>query len=265
MFSHSFYTLTVWRQIADGRNLAKGNYPPRSLGSGGSPLMDKLDGTHHGVKASPQDLLMTRLWLDCGAAYPGTYAALGCGMIGGYQQNQEILENDKEWPATIAAQKVFESRCNSCHNAKHEPVPRTLCDEIGLSFWMPSMDDPRLKRTRHIVFNLTRPEKSLVLLAPLSKAAGGYGTCGNIFASKDDEGYRALLAMCEAGRQRLEEVKRFDMPGFHPREEWVREMKRYGILPAGAKASDPINVYEVERRYWKSLWYDPSAPLAAAR
>ena len=265
MFSHSYYTLTVWRQIADGRNLPKGNYPPRSLGSGGSPLMDKLDGGHHGVKASPRDLLMARLWLDCGAPYPGTYAALGCGMIGGYQQNQEILENDKDWPATVAAQKVFASRCASCHNAKHEPVPRTLCDEIGLSFWMPSMDDPRLKHTRHIVFNLSRPEKSLVLLAPLAKTAGGYGTCGAVFAGKDDADYRALLAMCEAGKQRLEEVKRFDMPGFRPREEWVREMKRYGILPAGAKPDAPINVYEVERQYWKSLWYDPSSPLAATK
>jgi hypothetical protein len=27
------------------------------------------------------------------------------------------------------------------------------------------------------------------------------------------------------------EVKRFDMPGFHPRPEYVREMKRYGVLP----------------------------------
>ena len=265
MFSHSYYTLTVWRQIADGRNLPKGNYPPRSLGSGGSPLMDKLDGGHHGVKASPRDRLLARLWLDCGAPYPGTYAALGCGMIGGYQQNQEILENDKDWPATVAAQKVFASRCASCHNAKHEPVPRTLCDEIGLSFWMPSMDDPRLKHTRHIVFNLSRPEKSLVLLAPLAKTAGGYGTCGAVFAGKDDADYRALLAMCEAGKQRLEEVKRFDMPGFRPREEWVREMKRYGILPAGAKPDAPINVYEVERQYWKSLWYDPSSPLAATK
>jgi len=265
MFSHSFYTLTVWRQIADGRNMARSNYAPRALGSGGSPLMDKLNGAHHGVKASPRDQLMARLWLDCGAPYPGTYAALGCGMIGGYQQNKEILENDQDWPATMAAQKVFDNRCASCHNAKQHPIPRTLCDEIGLSFWMPSMDDPRLKHSRHIVFNLTRPEKSLALLAPLAKTAGGYGTCGNVFTSRDDPGYRALLAMCEAGKQRLETIKRFDMPGFRPREEWVREMKRYGILPADTKPGAPINVYEVECQYWKSLWYNPSSPLAASK
>jgi hypothetical protein len=258
MFSHSYYTLTVRGQIADGRNYARSNYAPRALGSGGSPLLSKLAGGHHEAKASPRELLMVRLWLDCGAPYPGTYAALGCGMIGGYQKNQPILENDQDWPATVAAQKVFTARCASCHDAKRTPIPRTLSDEIGLSFWKPEMDDPRLKHSRHIVFNLTRPEKSLVLLAPLAKAAGGYGLCrGDVFASKDDPDYRALLAMCEAGKRRLEEIKRFDMPGFRPREEWVREMKRYGVLPANLPADAPLDPYAVERDYWKSLWYRP--------
>jgi len=48
-------------------------------------------------------------------------------------------------------------------------------------------------------------------------------------------------------------VKRFDMPGFRPRDAWVREMQRFGILPASA--SGPIDSYAVERQYWKSLWY----------
>jgi hypothetical protein len=53
----------------------------------------------------------------------------------------------------------------------------------------------------------------------------------------------------------LESDRRFDMPNFKPREAWVREMKRYGILPASATREDPINVYSVERAYWESLWY----------
>ena len=32
MFSHSYYTLTVWRQLADGRNLAAKQLPPADLG-----------------------------------------------------------------------------------------------------------------------------------------------------------------------------------------------------------------------------------------
>jgi hypothetical protein len=39
MFSHSYYTLTVRRQFADGRNEARSNRQPRSIGSSASPLM----------------------------------------------------------------------------------------------------------------------------------------------------------------------------------------------------------------------------------
>ena len=42
---------------------------------------------------------------------------------------------------------------------------------------MPDLKDRRIRRNRHIVFNLTNPEKSLMLLAPLAKSAGGHGTC----------------------------------------------------------------------------------------
>ena len=85
MFSHSYYTLIVWRQVRDGRNYARSNYPPRTLGSGGSPLMGKLDASHYQVSLSPRQRQTVRLWLDIGAPYPGTYAALGTGSIGGYQ------------------------------------------------------------------------------------------------------------------------------------------------------------------------------------
>ena len=64
--------------------------------------------------------------------------------------------------------------------------------------------------------------------------------------------------MCAAGQRRLDEVKRFDMPGFKPRPEWVGEMKRCGILaPEFDPARDPIDVYATEQAYWKSLHYQP--------
>jgi Hydrazine synthase alpha subunit middle domain len=276
MFSHSYYTLVVWKQVADGRNYPRSNYPPRALGSGGSALMKKLAPGHYGVQASPRDVQTVRLWLDAGAPYPGTYAALGTGMIGGYQRNEQVLENDANWPETRAAQEVFARRCVSCHSDNRRPVPHTLSDEIGLSFWAPDMNDPRLRYSRHLAFNLTRPEKSLTLLAPLAKSAGGYGLCrppdapaesGTVFADTSDADYRRLLAMCEAGRRKLDEIKRFDMPGFRPRPEYVREMKRYGVLPASFDlARDPIDVYSVDRRYWGLFGWKPGqspmTPLA---
>ncbi len=264
MFSHSYYTLTVWNQLADGRNKPKSNYVPRTLGSGASGLMKKVRGEHHEVKTTPREQLLVRLWLDIGAPYPGTYASLGTGMIGGYQQNDQVLYNDSDWPQTKAAQPTFETRCVSCHDAVKHPVARALSDEMALSFWRPELNDPRLKYNRHVVFNLTRPEKSLLLLAPLSREAGGYGLCkapekAAVFASKDDPGYQALLAMIQAGQSKLREIKRFDMPGFKPRPEYVREMQRYGVLPKTFDLTrDAIDVYEVDRRYWQSLWYEPA-------
>jgi hypothetical protein len=46
-----------------------------------------------------------------------------------------------------------------------------------VSFWQPSLDDPRLLTSRHIVSNLSRPEQPLILLAPLAQSAGGWGLC----------------------------------------------------------------------------------------
>ena len=112
-----------------------------------------------------------------------------------------------------------------------------MSDECGLSFWRFSIDDPRLKLSRHIVFNLSQPERSLLLLAPLAPAAGGFGLCrdpagqpAGVFAASSDPDYQTLLQMVAAGRTELERIKRFDMPGFQPRPQYLRELRRYGIL-----------------------------------
>jgi hypothetical protein len=141
----------------------------------------------------------------------------------------------------------------------------SLADERGVSFWQPSMTDPRLNTSRHIVFNLSRPEKSLLLLAPLAEAAGGWGLCrepasrerATVLAGTSEPDYQTLLAFCQAGKQQLERVRRFDMPNFHPRPEWVREMKRYGILGPEVTVNSPLDVYAVEQRYWTALWPQP--------
>jgi hypothetical protein len=126
------------------------------------------------------------------------------------------------------------------------------------------MDDPRLNTSRHIVFNLSRPERSLLLLGPLAESAGGWGLCRDlrtkekitVFANTDDADYVTLRAMCQAGKERLDMIKRFDMPEFRPRKDWVREMRRYGIL-ARSELSSPLDVYATEQKYWSSLWYQP--------
>ncbi len=301
IYSHSYYMLTIARLFADGRNEPKSNYDPRALGSSASKLLTMLDGTHHGVKATPHQKKLLRLWIESAAAYPGTYAALGCGMIGNYAENNQI-NTGHDWPATKAAAEVIKTRCVNCHDKPARLLPQTLADERGVSFWQPSLDDPRLLSSRHIVFNLTRPEQSLMLLAPLAKDAGGWGLCqpspergspdprqprsasnarssssaftpaaaaapqespapaASVFVSTADPGYQAVLAMIVAGKEFLErDSTRFDMTHFKPRADWVREMKRYGVLPECVKPEEVTDAYAIEQDYWKSLWHQPTA------
>jgi hypothetical protein len=264
LYSQSYYMMTIARLFADGRNQPKSNYDPRTLGSSASRLLTMLDGSHYGVKATEHQKKMLRLWIESAAAYPGTYAALGCGMIGNYAENNQV-NTGADWPETKAATRLIQKECASCHEAPARRLPLSLADERGVSFWQPSLDDPRLLTSRHIVFNLSRPEKSLILLAPLAKEAGGWGMCRNtngasyVFASKTDPGYQTILAMIVAGKNFLErESTRFDMPNFRPRIDWVREMKRYGILPDSIQPEEVTNVYCIERQYWESLWYRPA-------
>ena len=174
----------------------------------------------------------------------------------------QVINNDRNWPATRAAVSAYRKRCASCHGRSCKRLPVTLSDENGLSFWMPNMSDPRLHYNRHVLFNLSRPEKSLYLKAPLSKSAGGLGLCRGkgpntpVFSSTDDPDYQVLLAMITAGKKRLEEVKRFDMPGFKPLPQYIREMKRYGVLPQDydPKTSN-LTGYDMDRMYWDSFIY----------
>ncbi|MDR1121165.1 MAG: hypothetical protein LBM08_09635, partial [Dysgonamonadaceae bacterium] len=106
---------------------------------------------------------------------------------------------------------------------------------------------------------LTYPEKSTLLLAPLAKSEGGYESCGKaIFKDKNDPRYRQILNGIERTKQHLDRIKRFDMPGFVPRPEYVREMQKYGVLPPDAKPSDVTDIFSLEQEYWQSQWHKPN-------
>ena len=270
MFSQSYFNLTVFRQIRVGRNLAQSNYPPYIIGAQASELMNKIDGSHHGIELSDEEVRKIRYWIEAGGAYPGTHASLGCGAIGGYYQNKQLVNNDTNWPESVKASKVIKRRCIHCH-AGDLRIPKTLTDENEVSFWRPSnWSEPAMKRVRHMVFNLSNPEQSVMLLAPLSKEAGGYGTCKEIledgsygkavevFKNTNDKDYQAILGMIEAGKRKLNEVTRFDMADFKPHQAYIREMKKYGILSEDFDAElDKVDVYELDRKYWDSFIYKP--------
>jgi hypothetical protein len=274
IYSHSYYTLTALQYVSDGRDRLVTNLPPRTVGTSASPLMKMLNGSHYDARLTQHEQDMIRYWIESAAPYPGTYAALGTGQIGGFPKS--VLETtDRQWPESVAAAEAIERRCDGCHD-KTLPMPKYISDNLDLILSNPDFNDIRVRYSRHLMFNLSHPEKSLILLAPLAAEAGGYGRCkqreenGNpgqsitVFADTNDPDYQAILALCRAGKRQLEENKRFDMTGFRPTPGYVREMKRFGILPKDLPEGAAIDVYATDQAYWRSLWWQPSPSATVA-
>ncbi|MFH1266658.1 MAG: LamG-like jellyroll fold domain-containing protein, partial [Planctomycetota bacterium] len=293
VFSQSYYSLYLYWQIKDtggqpqhGTGREPGNNEPYATYSSASPLMDKLAPSHYEVDLSPHERRLVQLWIDVGATYPGTYAAYGTGQVGGcWRVNEPIRVMADEWPSTAPAVEAVARRCAACH--PKEQLPQHVTAVTALNPWgdMLSWTRPLSRYSRHRVYNLSGPEKSLFLLAPLARQAGGYAEGKPVaeiedpkpvpedqgrppqpiehpivFADTHDPDYRKILAHIEEARAKLGEIKRFDMPGFKPNEHYVREMKRYGVLPASFDlGKDPIDVYATDDAYFRSFWHVPRA------
>ncbi len=225
-YSTSYWTIIGRGLIADGRNQPYGNRAPRSIGSSASRLLKLMDGSHYGTRLSELELKTVRLWIDTSATYPGTYASLGSGMFNVRLPYKSLAE-----------------RCARCHDGKPGP------GKSHLRFDFPIVQSK---------CNLDHPEKSLLLQAPLSKKDGGLGLCSkSAFSGKSDPLYEQTLAAISESAAALKKEKRFDMPGFRPNKFYIREMQRFGILPANLGEDDPIDVYATDQRYWQSFWYIP--------
>ncbi len=263
-YSQSYLTLFAKNLVVDARN-GDGNRAPREVGTSASPLMQLIDGSHHDAKPSAHEVDMIRYWIESAAPYPGTYASLGTGECRA-SVNQEVLTR----------------RCGSCHSNR-----TTLHHGGGLKGFAQGhqliKDDPMFPFCKELTINLSRPENSMVLLAPLAKSAGGYGICrplspvelaswqkGEQLTSKtlgtekpilpdrSDPDYQSLLGDIEKRKQGFEKfTKRFDMPDFRPNKHYIREMKSFGMLPKDFSDETPIDVYETDEKYWRSHWYTP--------
>ena len=162
-----------------------------------------------------------------GAAYPGTYASLGSGMVN---------------VNTGAIRKITQKRCGKCHKGFRS-------------------------RSLHNLTRPAKSLLLLKPLAPEAGGYGMYKKttvdgkdvtkCETVFADTRDPDYQALLAVIRQATQQLNAIKRFDMPGFRPNIHYIREMKLYGVLPKDLKDSDPIDPYKVDQAYWRSLWHRP--------
>jgi len=279
-FTQSYYALFASNQVSDSEGYEEdGNRPAGRFGSAASPLMDKIDGSHYGVKLSERERWTVQLWIDTGATYPGTYAALRPGTP---PSPGHTRPDPDDYPVTYGSvvtstrpdggepiDAIVKRRCATCHDEALPMGPRL----------------PKKQRYLNVpihyclnLYNLTHPAKSMILQAPLAKQAGGYGWCrekpadgrpgqpAQVFANTEDRDYQAILRVIETAKTELYTIKRFDMPDFRPTRHYVREMIRYGILPADIdRMKDPIDVYQTDQAYWRSLWYQPPGGAPSSR
>jgi hypothetical protein len=255
LFSRAYWSLTQKGLYSDGRNSTRANFPPRQIGSGNSRILKYLDGSHHQAKPTAEERATVWAWIEAGAPYAGTYAALGSGMS-----------------PVVFPEKAIEKRCASCHA---EPTKRVIGGrKVGYRFGgkgpaLPLVNSfQNLRDIRAMVgyykfgqsptpqslCNLDRPEKSPLLLAHLAKEAGGWGLGAEpVFDNTEDPDYQAILAAIQKASAKLVTVKRFDMPDFRPNDYYLYQMRRYGILQPGV----PENGYVLDRAYWDSFHYQP--------
>jgi hypothetical protein len=247
VYSISYSSLRMNQQMI----LMNGNAAPYEAGSSASKLMNKIDGTHHGAKLSEHEQKMIRLWIDSGCIYSGTLAGEGTGMIYDKLRKRpdcyKWFSMPETWPSALqAANEVVRRDCTGCHelfNLDLTMARQFVCNDA---------------------VNLTRPEKALLLLAPLGKNAGGLGYCRKgegshaVYKSKSDPGYEALLDYMNVLKEAQDNNKRYNMPGFKPNEHYIENMKRYGIIPADydPKTQD-IDVFKTDRDYWESVRWKP--------
>jgi hypothetical protein len=262
-WSHSYYSLLAHNQVADGRN-GLGNQPPGSLGSSASPLLDKLRGDHYEVKASEAEWRTVWLWIESGAPFAGSYAALR-------NEADQKVASEATYLAIGQSRDVLKQRCGACH----ELDDRTKVDGMALPFQPITRDnsrgldrrtamyervvledDPLARFSDDILLNFTRPAMSPLLLAPLSKQAGGCGACGDVFRDTSDRDYQKLLAAIEQGRAVLDKKPRYGQADFRPNRQYIRELKRYGVLPESFELGDePFDVFEADQAYWRTFSY----------
>jgi hypothetical protein len=260
VYSHSYFNLMARFQVNDGLNHPYPLNKPGIVGDMHSLLIRKIEEGHGDVSMTNDEIRTIRYWINTGALYPGTYGALGTGMIGTMTNNQPDMRavENKAWDK---ATEVINAQCRSCHQALRPHI----VDEQNLTWWRSRVEvtsgqrkiedyEQAIRFSRHILYNLTHPEKSAILLAPLSTGAGGYGSCTApdgtaVFETTQDHGYRAILTAVQHTTAYLDSIKRFDMDGFAVRPEYYREMVRFGVLNEGIPIG-AVDPYVTDSLYW---------------
>ena len=169
-----------------------GSFLPLTTGSRVSRMAELIHERHGEVEVDPTSRQRIYAWIEANIPYYGTYEHTRPGTSG----SRDAWAG--AWSGQLA--EKFNARCTGCH------------DKLDLI------------ANRHSTWvNLTSPELSRVLSAPLAQSAGGLGLCqtkdGNQprgFADTADPDYQAMLGLIRQGHQNLYKKPRIDMAGAQP-------------------------------------------------
>ncbi len=267
-FTQSYAALRAYDQVSQCCSWGEdGNHPPYGFGTGASPLMQKIGGSHYDVNLTRQEYDKVRLWIETGAGFTGTYAVFN------------RPENAVATPLVVSKPElgipvapIVQRRCLACHGSVANLGRRSKQQRDDQ--WSDGKPPTLLNYPLYCwnLYNLSSPENSMILRASLSKPAGGYEWCrakggqpAAAFRNTNDPDYQAILQAIRAAKVRQEEYGRPDIRGFRPGDYYVRWMQRFGALPESFDlATDRIDPYETDRAYWRTLWHQPPAVRTAS-
>ncbi len=175
--------------------------------------MNKIDGSHYDVQLTRREHDMVRLWIESSAAFAGTYAV--------YNRRENAVAESLDMSKVTLGKPVgpiVERRCLTCHGSVAKLGRRG--EKQRDDQWSKEGKPPEMLNTPLYcwnLYNLSHPEKSMILLAPLAKESGGYEWCkasdgqpAAVFRDTQDPDYQAILQAVQAAKTRQE---KFGRPG----------------------------------------------------
>lgn len=240
-FFNQSYDQLVDRDIVDHLSVFSLDHDentPKTTGAWVSRIDEFMSKDHCKSEISWSERFAVYCWIDANVPYYGTndyatypeFAELHHGVRGiGARDAWDSKGRMSQW-SKVDLQDMFDRRCADCH--EREVLNQSWLQPMRMKVYSDKWGDKALtshgfgsnkwklvnKLGPEYRINLTNPEYSLFLQAPLSQSVGGAGMCKNedgspVFADKNDPDYQKALQAIETGKEILYKYPRVDMKG----------------------------------------------------
>jgi len=220
---------------------------PKANGSLASRLLEYIEADHGGQVLPREDRQRVYTWIDANVPYYHTYLYTD-GAVNG-ARDRWYDELPEAWFRKDFA-PVFMRRCFNCHQrtvdisdawlgrAVYTVSSRVWTDTTLMDQGLHIEEAIRTFGPAHRI-NLTHPDWSQVLTAPLVEEAGGLGLCKDrdgkpVFQDTNDPDYQAILHALRKGKAALDANPRVDMlprPTEKTAESYAESLRRPRVMP----------------------------------